>query len=50
MRVSAGNKGSVFVHVKDAEDAGGGRGEELTTTTTTASTSLAVAKTKSADE
>lgn len=48
MRVSAGNKGSVFVHVKDAEDAGGGRGKEPTTTTTTASTSLA--KTKSADE
>ena len=50
MRISAGNKGSVFVHVKDA-DAGGG--EEATTTSassSTASTSLAIAKTTSTEE
>ena len=52
MRISAGNKGSVFVHVKDA-DAGGGGGEEATTTSassSTASTSLAIAKTTSTEE
>ena len=51
MRISTGNKGSVFVHVKDAEDASGG--EDATTTSassSTASTSLAIAKTSSTEE
>ena len=54
MRISAGNKGSVFVHVKDPEEeedaGGGGNGQEQVTSAGSSSSSLAITKTNTTDE